>query len=85
MRYGLELLDDGKRKAALVAAFGRIETDFTGRILGFSVDVAHRCVTSAVTRRRAVHPLETKDAMIAAICLAHAATLATSNKRLRGA
>ncbi|MBB4193615.1 hypothetical protein GGE45_003379 [Rhizobium aethiopicum] len=79
MRYGLELLDDGRRKTALISDFNRIESEFAGRILGFSISAANRYGLLAATRRKAGRPVETKDAMIAAICLATGATLATRN------
>ncbi|MBB4238825.1 type II toxin-antitoxin system VapC family toxin [Rhizobium esperanzae] len=81
MRYGLELLDDGRRKAALISDFNRIESEFAGRILGFSLSAANRYGLLAAARRKAGRPVETKDAMIAAICLANGATLATRNTR----
>ncbi|MGR9293747.1 PIN domain-containing protein [Rhizobium leguminosarum] len=81
MRYGLELLDDGRRKTALVSDFNRIESEFSGRILGFSLSAAHRYGLLAAERRKAGRPMETKDAMIAAICLANGETLATRNTR----
>ncbi|MBB2755158.1 UNVERIFIED_ORG: hypothetical protein GGI57_005898 [Rhizobium aethiopicum] len=81
MRYGLELLDDGRRKTALVSDFSRIESEFAGRILGFSLSAANRYGLLTAERRKAGWPMETKDAMIAAICLANGATLATRNTR----
>jgi len=81
MRYGLELLDDGRRKNALMSDFSRIESEFSGRILGFSLGAAHRYGLLAAQRRKAGRPIETKDAMIAAICLTHGATLATRNTK----
>lgn len=53
MRYGLELLDDGRRKTALVSDFNRIESEFAGRILGLpSVQrIATACWRPSVERR----------------------------------
>lgn len=81
MRYGLELLDDGRRKTALISDFNRIESEFAGRILGFSLSAANRYGLLAAARRKEGRPVETKDAMIAAICLSSGATLATRNTR----
>ncbi|MBB3521762.1 hypothetical protein FHX03_001071 [Rhizobium sp. BK456] len=81
MRYGLELLDDGRRKATLISDFNKIESEFSGRILGFSLSAANRYGLLEAQRKRAGRPMETKDAMIAAICLANGATLATRNTR----
>jgi predicted nucleic acid-binding protein len=81
MHYGLHLLEDGHRKIGLASAFARIEADFAGRVLGFSLEAARRYGALAATRRKAGRRMETKDAMIAAICLAHGATLATRNTK----
>jgi len=81
MRYGLELLDDGRRKTALISGFSRIESEFIGRMLGFSPSAAYSYGVLAAERKKAGRPMETKDAMIAAICLANGATLATRNTR----
>ncbi|MBB4573221.1 type II toxin-antitoxin system VapC family toxin [Rhizobium lentis] len=80
MRYGLELLDDGRRKTALISDFNRIESEFAGRIPGFSLSAANRYGLLAAQRRKTGR-METKDAMIAAICLANGATLATRSIR----
>lgn len=53
MRYGLELLDDGRRKTALVSDFNRIESEFAGRILGFASvrRIATACWLPSAERR----------------------------------
>src|ERR1044072_9122555 len=66
MRYGLELLHDGRRKATLISDFNKIESEFSGRILGFSLSAANLYGLLAAQRKRAGRPMETKDAMIAA-------------------
>jgi predicted nucleic acid-binding protein len=81
MYYGLHLLDEGRRKASLLADFARIEADFAGRVLGFSIEAARRYGALAAARRNIGRSMETKDAMIAAICLTHGATLATRNTK----
>jgi predicted nucleic acid-binding protein len=81
IRFGLELLADGKRKATLIAELKAIEAEFSGRVLGFSSNAAHRYGTIAAQRHKIGRRMETKDAMIAAICLANGATLATRNTK----
>ena len=49
MRYGLELLEDGRRKAALVSDFNRIEAEFSGRILSFSLEAARSWTTASTS------------------------------------
>ncbi|NTF40741.1 type II toxin-antitoxin system VapC family toxin [Rhizobium rhizogenes] len=81
IRFGLELLADGKRKAALIAQLEAIEAEFSGRVLGFSSSAAHQYGIVSALRYKMGRRMETKDAMIAAICLAHGATLATRNTK----
>ncbi|TIX92156.1 type II toxin-antitoxin system VapC family toxin [Rhizobium sp. P44RR-XXIV] len=81
IRFGLELLADGKRKAALIAQLEAIEAEFSGRVLGFSSSAAHQYGIVSALRHKMGRRMETKDAMIAAICLAHGATLATRNTK----
>ncbi len=79
IRYGLSLLPQGKRRDELTTAYLRVEEGFTGRIFTFSLDAARRYGQLKVQREKMGRPIETKDAMIAAICLSHGATLATRN------
>lgn len=81
IRYGIALLPEGKRRIALMATLERIEAEFDGRILGFSLGAAHFYGDISAKRKLSGHSMETKDAMIAAICLAHGATLATRNTK----
>lgn len=81
IRFGLELLADGKLKAALIADLEAIEREFSGRILGFSNSAAHQYGVISAKRHRIGRRMETQDAMIAAICLSHGATLATRNTK----
>lgn len=78
--YGLGLLADGSRKAALSAAIQAIfEEDFAGRLLSFDSDAADLYATIAVTRKNAGRQISQFDAMIAAVARAAGATLATRN------
>lgn len=79
IHFGIGCLPDGRRKADLAELYRQIEAEFTDRILVFSIDAAHRYGQLSAERRSRGHPIETKDAMIAAICLSHGATLATRN------
>lgn len=81
IRFGLELLAEGKRKVALLAQLEGIEAEFSGRVLGFSSNAAHQYGVIAASRHRLGRRMETKDAMIAAICLTNGATLATRNTK----
>lgn len=79
MRYGFELLEPGRRRSELTAALDGIQSEFLGRILGFSIQSAQHYGVVKAHRQKIGRPMETKDAMIAAICLSHGATLATRN------
>lgn len=79
--FGIALLEPATRRDGLQQTFARIENDFSGRILSFSQNVAARYGVLSARRQKEGRPMETKDAMIAAICLSHDATLATRNTK----
>ena len=79
IQYGLSRLPDGRRRDGLIESYLRIEQAFAGRIVAFTVDAAHRYGKLRAEQERRGRRMETKDAMIAAICLSHGATLATRN------
>ena len=79
IHFGIALLPQGGRREALAEMFRRIEDEFSGRVLSFSHVSAARYGALAAHRQKSGRPMETKDAMIAAICLSHGATLATRN------
>jgi len=79
--FGAYLVQDRSRQQGLLQSIGRIRDEFAGRILGFGQPMAERYGQITAHRRPAGRPIETKDAMIAAICLVNDATLATRNVR----
>lgn len=81
MHFGIALLEPGARQDNLRQTLLRIENAFSGRILSFSQTAAGRYGAIAAQRQKAGRAMETKDAMIAAICLSHDATLATRNTK----
>lgn len=81
IRYGLSLLPEGRRRDSITQTYERIEGGFMGRIMPFSLDAAHLYGRLKAARQKRGHSIETKDAMIAAICLSHGATLATRNTK----
>ncbi len=81
IHFGIALLETGPRQENLRQTFTRIENEFSGRILSFSQTAAARYGAIAAQRQKVGKPIETKDAMIAAICLSHDATLATRNTK----
>ena len=81
IHLGNALLEPGARQESLRQTFLRTENEFSGRILSFSQTAAGRYGAIAAQRQKAGRAMETKDAMIAAICLSHDATLATRNTK----
>ncbi|SDO46443.1 type II toxin-antitoxin system VapC family toxin [Phyllobacterium sp. OV277] len=78
--YGLSLLSDGKRKAALLdTAQSMFNEDFAGRILPFDGSAAETYPEIFLERRRAGKTINQFDAQIAAIAQSRGAKLATRN------
>jgi predicted nucleic acid-binding protein len=80
LRYGLAIMGNGKRRAALVDAVDRIlREDLAGRILPFNSDAAQSFATIAAARRAAGRPIAQADCQIASIAHTRGATVATRN------
>ena len=78
--YGVHLLPDGQRKAALMEAIhGIFALDMAGQVLGFDNDAADAYAEIAASRKLAGKPISQFDAMIAAIAKSRGASLATRN------
>ncbi|MGH9615600.1 MAG: type II toxin-antitoxin system VapC family toxin [Acidobacteriaceae bacterium] len=78
--YGVELLPLGKRRSQFLReAESMFAEDFGGRTLPFDSEAARLYGKIASTRRAIGKPISPADAQIAAIVLAHNATLATRN------
>ena len=82
IRFGLTILDDGRRKDRLLNAFARVlEEELADRVLDFDRTTAEVTAALLAERRSAERTLEIRDAMIAGIIRARRATLATRNVR----
>jgi len=82
IRFGLAILPGGRRRQALrTRVEGILREVFSGRILPFDSAAAEAYAQIAGERRAAGWPIALFDAQIAAITLAHAATLVTRNVR----
>jgi predicted nucleic acid-binding protein len=78
LRYGIERLARGRRKDRLMASVDRLETEgYRDRILPLDAAAAAEFGRIAVRRQRIGRRIESMDALIAAITLAHGAVLAT--------
>jgi toxin FitB len=75
--YGVAVLPDGARKAALTLAVGGILSLFAGRVLPFDRAAAAELPAVLVTRRRLGRPIMAHDAQIAAIARACGMAVAT--------
>lgn len=58
-----------------------VDVEFAGRILPFDTVAAQTYGRLRAQRERRGRPIKDMDAMIAAICLVHGATLSTRNVR----
>ena len=78
--YGIELLEHGKRRGALLEGaermFGKV---LAGHILPFDEDAARAFPEIAVRRRAQGRPISDLEAQIAAIAYSRGALLATRN------
>jgi hypothetical protein len=82
VRFGLEVLPAGERKAALQHAFDQvIDEDLRGRVLDFDARAASVAGQIAAKLRSLGRPVDMRDAQIAGIIAARRATLATRNVR----
>ena len=80
--YGIARLSDGARKQQLARAImAMLEDDFGNRVAAFDLASASIYATLVADRERAGQAVAMADAQIAAICLAHSATLATRNQK----
>lgn len=76
--YGIAVLPEGGRRAALVAAAeAMFAEDFAGRVLSYGGNAAAHYAAIVTARRRAGNPIEAFDALIAAAARAAGAGVAT--------
>jgi toxin FitB len=82
LRYGIESLAAGRRRAEFEEGFARVlNPGFHGRILPFDESAAAAAGLIAASRRRRGRPTEIRDTLIAGIAVAHRADFATRNAR----
>jgi predicted nucleic acid-binding protein len=80
LRFGLELIDSGRRKDFLRRGIEKIEADlFLGRILPFDIPAAREYSYLAAERQKRGRRIDLMDGLVAAIARAHGAILATRN------
>lgn len=82
IRFGLEILDGGRRRRGLENRFAAaLDEEIEGRILPFDRPAADAAAEIAARQREAGRPVEIRDLQIAGIAAARKATLATRNLR----
>lgn len=82
IRFGLESMAAGKRRAALINSFQRVLNDvIQERIAAFDHAAAEHGAELAAAAKAMGRPRDARDTMIAGIVLANHATLATGNVR----
>jgi predicted nucleic acid-binding protein len=80
IRFGLQIMPAGKRRAALLEAFEVVMSEkIDGRIASFDSTAAQLAGDLMAMRHKKGRPGDLRDTMIAGIALAHRATLATRN------
>ena len=77
--FGLQIKAHGRRRTALLREFEGVLQDLDYRVAAFDTDAGHRAAELMAKRHKAGRPRDWRDTMIAAIALAHHATLATRN------
>jgi len=79
VRFGLQILVAGKKRALLLQAFEEVLDRIGQRIAAFDAPAAQQAGDLMASRQRKGRPVDLRDTMIAGIALAHHATLATRN------
>lgn len=80
LRYGIERLASGKRRDALEAWLRKdLSSRFEGRILSVDVEAADACGRLVARSESIGHPIEPRDAFIAATAEVHGLILVTRN------
>ena len=79
VKFGLEILASGRRKTRLLESFDALLEKMNRRIAPFDAESADIAGALMATRQKKGRPQDLRDTMIAAIALAHHATIATRN------
>jgi predicted nucleic acid-binding protein len=79
VRFGLQILPNGKRRSSLIQAFEAVLDRIGQRIASFDANAAQQAGDLMALRHKKGRPVDLRDTMIAGIVLAQHATLATRN------
>ena len=82
VRFGLQVMQAGKKRSALMEIFERVLTEkIERRVAPFDMLAAQHAADLMAVRQKSGRPGELRDTMIAGIVLASQATLATRNTK----
>ncbi len=79
VRYGLQIMAAGKRRALLIQGFEALLDKLGHRVAAFDAEAAQQAGDLMASRHKKGRPGDLRDTMIAGIVLARHATLATRN------
>lgn len=80
IRFGLEILPEGRRRSFLMKAFERVlADDITNRVANFDRAAAEESAQLMARRHKKGRPVDLRDTMIAGIAVSRHAALATRN------
>src|ERR1700683_2341345 len=79
IRFGLQIMPGGKRRAALIQSFQELLNKIDNRVVPFDVAAAQEAGDLMGCGHKKGHPGDLRDTMIAGIAIAQHATLATRN------
>jgi predicted nucleic acid-binding protein len=81
LRFGIDLLPDGKRKVDLFTWHAQLCLSYSGHIIAPSLEICELWGTMRATRRKLGHPLSMADGLIAATALNASMVLVTRNTK----
>ncbi len=81
LRFGIDLLKDGKRKNDLLTWYAQLGLNYRGHILSPSLEICERWGTLRAERKRIGQPLAMADGLIAATVLHESMALVTRNTK----
>ena len=79
LRYGIDLLSDGKRKMRLLTWFEMIRASYVGHIIDVSQDAFLRWGMLRAECKKAGRPLPMADGLIASVAIVEGLTVVTRN------
>ena len=79
VRFGLQIMAAGKRRSAVLRAFGSVLDKIGQRVAPFDISAAEQAGDLMASRQRQGRPRDLRDTMIAGIAIARHAALATRN------